>query len=217
MLEGELWKLLAGTGDAAFAVNDQGLICAWNPAAERLLGYASSEVLGRPCASILQGQGASGVRVCSEQCGIIDCALQGHEISNFEMEIKTRSKRRIWVNASILVFRDDRTRQRLLAHILRDINRAKEAEQLTSAFVRVAKKIAVLPETESALPPTPALTDRERIVLRLIAEGKGTTYVSRELCISTGTLRNHLSHINAKLHTHNRLEAVIQAKRRRIL
>jgi DNA-binding NarL/FixJ family response regulator len=38
-----------------------------------------------------------------------------------------------------------------------------------------------------------------------------------ELHTSLGTLRNHLSHINEKLHTHNRVEAMIQARRRSIM
>ena len=36
MLEQELFDLLEGTSDAAFAVTDQGEICSWNKAAEKL-------------------------------------------------------------------------------------------------------------------------------------------------------------------------------------
>jgi DNA-binding CsgD family transcriptional regulator len=58
------------------------------------------------------------------------------------------------------------------------------------------------------------LTKQERRVLQLLAEGKSPSTVARELGINPRTLRNHLHHINQKLHTHNRLEAVIQATRR---
>jgi DNA-binding CsgD family transcriptional regulator len=41
--------------------------------------------------------------------------------------------------------------------------------------------------------------------------------IARELHISSQTLRNHLHHINQKLGTHTRLEAVIHAIRRRLI
>ena len=42
MLESESFTLLNGTADAAFGVDEQGLICSWNRAAEQLFGYLSS-------------------------------------------------------------------------------------------------------------------------------------------------------------------------------
>ena len=47
MLETELFALLEQTADAAYTVTEQGEICSWNRAAERLFGYPASEVLGR--------------------------------------------------------------------------------------------------------------------------------------------------------------------------
>jgi PAS domain S-box-containing protein len=51
MLEIELFNLLEGTSDAAFAVTDQGEICSWNKAAEKLFGYTAEEALNKTCAS----------------------------------------------------------------------------------------------------------------------------------------------------------------------
>ncbi|MGW1727975.1 SpoIIE family protein phosphatase [Streptomyces sp. NPDC002306] len=39
-------------GPAAFLVDARGLVSAWSPAAERLLGYATAEVVGRPVAEL---------------------------------------------------------------------------------------------------------------------------------------------------------------------
>jgi len=41
--------------------------------------------------------------------------------------------------------------------------------------------------------------------------------VASELGISSQTLRNHLYHVNQKLGTHNRLEAVVHAVRRGLI
>ena len=39
MLEQELFELLEGSADAAFTVTEQGEICSWNNAAERIFGF----------------------------------------------------------------------------------------------------------------------------------------------------------------------------------
>ncbi|MBK5188812.1 MAG: response regulator transcription factor [Gemmatimonadaceae bacterium] len=60
-------------------------------------------------------------------------------------------------------------------------------------------------------------TEQEERVLHLFAAGHTPGQVTRSLGISTQTLRNHLHHVNQKLGTHNRLEAVIHAVRRRLI
>lgn len=52
MLEQELFNLLEGTSDAAFAVSDQGESCFWNKAPEKLFGYTASEVRNKTCYDI---------------------------------------------------------------------------------------------------------------------------------------------------------------------
>lgn len=43
----DLRQLVEATGDAVVACDAEGLITLWNPAAERLFGYAESEALGQ--------------------------------------------------------------------------------------------------------------------------------------------------------------------------
>jgi DNA-binding NarL/FixJ family response regulator len=61
--------------------------------------------------------------------------------------------------------------------------------------------------------PFPELTDRERAVLELIADGRGNAAIARELGLSIKTVRNYLSRIFAKLHLVDRTEAAVQARR----
>lgn len=51
------------------------------------------------------------------------------------------------------------------------------------------------------------LTDRERAVLRLAAEGRSNKEIARALALSPGTVRNYLSEASAKIGAGNRLEA----------
>lgn len=53
------------------------------------------------------------------------------------------------------------------------------------------------------------LTEREREVLALLADGLSTAEVSRSLAISPATVKSHVSHSLTKLGARNRLEAVL--------
>jgi two-component system response regulator DesR len=52
------------------------------------------------------------------------------------------------------------------------------------------------------------LTDREKEVLELIADGKNTKEIATELYLTTGTIRNYISIILDKLNVSNRVEAI---------
>lgn len=52
------------------------------------------------------------------------------------------------------------------------------------------------------------LTDREKEVLELIADGKNTKEIATELYLTTGTIRNYISIILDKLDVSNRVEAI---------
>ncbi|KUO03748.1 response regulator [Streptomyces caeruleatus] len=58
----------------------------------------------------------------------------------------------------------------------------------------------------------PELTDREREVLDLVARGHDNRRISRELFLSEKTVRNHLSHVFAKLRVRDRAAAVARAR-----
>ncbi|KOP83417.1 response regulator transcription factor [Cytobacillus solani] len=52
------------------------------------------------------------------------------------------------------------------------------------------------------------LTEREREVLRMVADGKTAKEISAILFLSAGTVRNYMSEIISKLHVKNRIEAI---------
>jgi PAS domain S-box-containing protein len=217
VLERDLFSLLEGTADAAFTVNQQGTICSWNRGAETLFGYASTEVLDKSCADLFQGRGALGTMVCSDECEVQECVTVRREIPNYDLEVRARSGRRIWVNVSILVFEDERTSRRLIVHLARDIAQRKKSEELTHQVLMTARQLAAHSEDPSRPAPVSPLTGQERRVLGLLAEGKSPKDVAKQLEITPRTLRNHIHHVNQKLRTKNRLEAVMHAMRRGLI
>lgn len=59
----------------------------------------------------------------------------------------------------------------------------------------------------------PALTGRERDVLRLLEEGLSNAEIAARLVITRGTVKVHLHHIFEKLGAKDRLDAVVRARR----
>ena len=57
------------------------------------------------------------------------------------------------------------------------------------------------------------LSDREREVLRLIADGRDNADIGSAMHISPATVKNHVTSILAKLHAANRVEAAVYAVR----
>ena len=58
----------------------------------------------------------------------------------------------------------------------------------------------------------PELSDREREVLALIAQGLRNSEIAEKLVISPKTVRNHVSNILSKLQVADRTEAIIRAR-----
>lgn len=214
MLEGDLFRFLEGTADAAFTMTELGEISSWNTAAEKLFGYPAAEVLHKRCYEFLDGRGALGTPVCSSDIAPWQC---GETIPNFDLEVKVRSGARLWVNISIVKFEDSRTHHRLVVHLARDISEWKKSEKLQDEMLQISRRLLSVSENLQRSAPVSPLSEQEQNILRLFASGKNAGKVARELGITVQTLRNHLHHINQKLRTHNRLEAVTHALRRKLI
>lgn len=58
----------------------------------------------------------------------------------------------------------------------------------------------------------PQLTERERQILDLIARGYTNRRIARELVLAEKTVRNHVSHVFAKIQVTDRASAVVRAR-----
>ncbi|MEO6447134.1 MAG: LuxR C-terminal-related transcriptional regulator, partial [Gemmatimonadaceae bacterium] len=132
-------------------------------------------------------------------------------IENFDLEVRIRDGGRLWVNVSTIVFDNKRTKRRLFIRLARDISQRRQQEEVLGRMVEVARQVVSLdPSTGHA--PVDTLSGQERRILILLADGTSTATVAEKLKISPQTLRNHLHHINRRLRTRNRLEAVTHAQ-----
>ncbi|RKT19890.1 LuxR family two component transcriptional regulator [Streptomyces sp. 1114.5] len=88
--------------------------------------------------------------------------------------------------------------------------------ELAAALRRVhAGERVVAPELAvAAWDAADPLTERERELLRAVAEGAGNAAIAARLCLAEGTVRNYLSSAMAKLGARNRTEAATIARTR---
>jgi two-component system, NarL family, response regulator LiaR len=95
--------------------------------------------------------------------------------------------------------------------LARAVRAAHAGEALLDPGVaaRVVEAIAQRPGEE----PADNLTPRERQVLELIARGLPNKLIARELEVSEKTVKNHVSHVLAKLGVRDRTQAALYAAR----
>jgi DNA-binding NarL/FixJ family response regulator len=79
------------------------------------------------------------------------------------------------------------------------------AGRLTAFFQRGSGR-------ETAVTPFPDLTDREREILALIAQGLSNSDIASRLHVSGKTVSNHISNIFNKLQVADRAQAIIKAR-----
>ena len=216
MLEAELFALFEQTADAAYTVTEDGEIRSWNSAAERLFGYSASEVLGRHIEEVFDAYDELGTEPLAG--GREAASRHGPGgIPPFDLDVRVRSGGRVWINVSTVVFNNQRTGRRLFVRLARDITQRHRKEALFAGMLDAARHLVALNEETADHSPIEPLSAQERRILTLFSRGENPATIARALAISPQTLRNHLHHINRKLRTHNRLEAVTHAQRRGLI
>ena len=87
---------------------------------------------------------------------------------------------------------------------------------ITRKVLAEFSRLATSAEKSAAKPLQPALveplTEREQEVLRALAKGLSNREIARQLVITEGTVKNHVSSLIAKLDVRDRTQAVLKAQ-----
>jgi DNA-binding NarL/FixJ family response regulator len=97
--------------------------------------------------------------------------------------------------------------------VLRAIRAVSSGDAIFSATI--AQRLLdffASPRPAQAVLPFPDLTDREREILTLIAQGRKNAEIAQSLVISAKTVRNYISSIFSKLQVADRAQAIIRAR-----
>ncbi len=99
------------------------------------------------------------------------------------------------------------------AEMLRAIRAVADREAIFSSAVATRMIQFFSSMKPSALPPVfPELSEREREILTLVAQGYKNPEIAERLVISNKTVRNHISNIFDKLQVADRAQAIIKAR-----
>lgn len=129
--------IVQSTDDAIIAKNLEGVISAWNAAAERLFGYTEHEVLGQPITMIIPPA------LYDEEHEILRRLRAGERVDHYETVRVTKTGERIDVSLTISPLRDPAGRIIGCSKIARDITKAKQAEAaLRQSQQRLAREVA---------------------------------------------------------------------------
>jgi DNA-binding NarL/FixJ family response regulator len=93
--------------------------------------------------------------------------------------------------------------------------------EVTGQLLREFRRLSTAAAPPEPTPAPPAigevLTEREREILRLLAQGRSNQEIGGALVISVGTVKNHVSSILGKLGARDRTQAVIVAQQLKIV
>ncbi len=98
------------------------------------------------------------------------------------------------------------------ADIQRAVDAVRRGEVLLGAEVATRALGFLTGARRDGPTPFPELTEREREILDLVAEGLDNAAVARRLTVSPKTVRNHLSNVFTKLQVADRSQAIVRAR-----
>lgn len=114
-----------------------------------------------------------------------------------------------------------------VGYLLKDVSALKLFEAVRAvargeSFLHPSVAAKVVAEFVRVSGPAPAplaeaLSERERQVLRLLAEGATNREIAARLCITPGTVKNHVTSILGKLGVNDRTQAALKARESRLI
>jgi DNA-binding CsgD family transcriptional regulator len=219
----DVLDVLSQSDSPALATDATGHVIFWNHAAELLLGRGGRQVMGRRCYDVVCGRDVFGNRFCHESCTVLSMSRKGETVRPFEMMLGSGApKSEQPVHVSVLKVPGEQADSYTLVHVLQPIDRAarlaRALEQLGPPRTEPAEsngnhRAHGAVEPPSASSDAPPLTEREKEILRSVAQGLPNKEIARQLGISLATVRNHVHNILEKLEVHSKLEATSLAFR----
>jgi DNA-binding CsgD family transcriptional regulator len=213
----EVLERIAASDDAVFAFDANDLIVLWNKSCERLLGRPAYQVLGHRCYDVLCGRDVYGNQYCSASCPVVTQARVHPEqkLHTFLLDVNAGGGRTRRVSVTPFAISGGHPALATIVHVVREPD---------APATPLERELAEAAATPTETPPRhlrpgrfAELSNREKEVLRKMAEGLSTPVIASALFISPVTVRNHVARILSKLDVHTKLAAVAFAYQQNLI
>jgi PAS domain S-box-containing protein len=127
-----LAAIVESSDDAIVSKDLNGIVTSWNPAAERMFGFTSQEMIGRPVTTIIPPE------LRDDEIKILATVARGERIEHFETVRVKKNGESLEVSLTVSPVKDESGRIVGAAKIARDITQRKRAEQTLLVTERLA-------------------------------------------------------------------------------
>ncbi|RMG45226.1 MAG: PAS domain S-box protein [Acidobacteria bacterium] len=148
---GKYRHLLDATTDAIICVDDRGLICEFNRAAEQMFGYTRAEILEKPLTQIIPERLRDRHRAAFERYLTTDQRRLSHW-QNIELTGLTKDGREVPLEVSFSTF--EMKGRRFFTGILRDLSERKQTEERLRKLSRAVEQspsIVMITDTQGRI------------------------------------------------------------------
>jgi DNA-binding CsgD family transcriptional regulator len=200
-------RLFADAEQASFIVALDGTIVTWNTAAAHAFGIPAWQAIGRPCPGVVGGCSPDGTPFCRVGCAVQRDAAAGRSSPPMDLVLgrgRPREGRRLRMH--LLGLKDEHGTPLGVLHLVEDVHQHRLRERIGLQLEALSSGRAFGGSAVHSL-----LTQREREVFRLLAEGRTAREVAGHLGISHTTARTHTQRILSKLGVRNRVAALARA------
>jgi len=112
----------------------------------------------------------------------------------------------------------DRGARAIVLKDARDLNLAEVLDRVLADEIVIDARLKELTQDRpSGANGAGLLTEREHEILRLVARGMTSREIGTSLFLSNNTIRSYVQNLLTKLNSHTRIEAVSEARRRRLI
>ena len=154
--EALLAAIVEHSTDAIYSFDVRGTVLTWNPAAERLFGYSSEEIIGKPI-ELLVPEGRT-----EELSQILARIHAGERVQHFETVQMNRNEAHVDVALTLSPVYHDQNRLTGFSAVARDIRDQRAAEQERQRLIALVENS----------PDLIGLADREQRLVFLNRSGK---------------------------------------------